>query len=191
MSEALLDSRETTKGQKPATSNAKSCSVFGSSQNIGGIITTGKFLNSLRAATRNQRVIFQLNQTPLVSPGYHVTEVKAVSYDTMDCGGVAGSWRETIIQLWNPGNEVAPDYMAVQKFLSIYDRVASHVAIFDDAELRFEYGEIGRPACIYHVQNLETKRESILVNLRAPIVTCKARERPQAERDMAKTTCCG
>jgi hypothetical protein len=26
-----------------------------------------------------------------------------ITYNTMDCGGVADKWEETAIQLWNPG----------------------------------------------------------------------------------------
>jgi hypothetical protein len=56
--------------------------------------------------------------------------------------------------------------------------------------MRFEYGDIGQPACSYRVQNIETEGESILVRLRAPVVTCKARDRKQAESDRAEASCC-
>jgi hypothetical protein len=161
------------------------------SQSTGRIMSTGRFLSTLRAAELDQRLIFQLNQSPLVAPGYHVTEVKAVSYDTMDCGGVADSWQETVIQLWNPGDEPTREYMTVRKFLAIYDRVARHVPISNEAELRFEYGDVGQPACIYRVQNIEMEGELIFVHLRAPVVTCKARDRKQVDSDVAKAKCCG
>ncbi|HXO98562.1 MAG TPA: DUF6428 family protein [Chthoniobacterales bacterium] len=161
------------------------------SQTTGRIVSTGRFLSTLRGAGLDQRLIFQLNQSPLVAPGYHVTEVKAVSYNTMDCGGVADSWQETVIQLWNPGDEPKREYMTVRKFLAIYDRVARHVPISNEAELRFEYGDIGQPACSYHVHNIEAGGELILVHLRAPVVTCKARDRKQADSDRAKANCCG
>jgi Family of unknown function (DUF6428) len=104
----------------------------------------------------------------------------------MDCGGVADRWQETVIQLWNPGDEPAPEYMTVRKFLAIYDRVAKHVPISNDAELRFEYGDVGQPAYNYHVQSVEMRGESILVGLRAPVVTCKARDRKNAARKIVE-----
>jgi hypothetical protein len=63
-------------------------------------MNTQEFITSLR----------QHNDTPLVfdygnarvPAGYHVTEVKAVSFQTMDCGGKSDAWSETIVQLWNP-----------------------------------------------------------------------------------------
>ena len=77
------------------------------------------FLDILRAAKPDQQLVFQLDKAPLVAAGYHVTEVKAVTYNTMDCGGVADKWKETVIQLWNPGDEPEREYMTVRKFLAI------------------------------------------------------------------------
>lgn len=34
-----------------------------------------------------------------VRPGYHVTEVKAGSFQTLDCGGNPDAWQETILQV--------------------------------------------------------------------------------------------
>jgi len=47
----------------------------------------------------------------------------------MDCGGVADKWEETVIQLWNPGDEPEREYLAVRKFLAIYERVAKHIPV--------------------------------------------------------------
>src|SRR3954467_15609189 len=33
-----------------------------------------------------------------IQPGYHVTEVKAGSFVTLDCGGNPDAWEETILQ---------------------------------------------------------------------------------------------
>src|ERR1700738_377854 len=153
-------------------------------------ISTRTFLDILRAGKPDQQIVFQLDEAPLVAAGYHVTEVKAVTYNTMDCGGVADKWKETVIQLWNPGDEPEREYMTVRKFLAIYERVAKHIPVFHDAELRFEYGDRRRPAASYHVEHLESRAALILVHLRAPVVTCKARDRKKASI-AAETSCCG
>jgi hypothetical protein len=108
--------------------------------------TTRAFLDILRAARPDQQLVFQLGEAPLVAAGYRVTELKAVTYNTMDCGGVADKWEETVIQLWNPGDGPEREYMTVRKFLAIYERVAKHIPVSCDAELRFEYGDKRRPA---------------------------------------------
>jgi hypothetical protein len=52
-------------------------------------ITIKEFLNTLRGVKSDQKIVFQLHKERLVAVGYHVTEVKAVNYSAMDCGGVA------------------------------------------------------------------------------------------------------
>ena len=153
-------------------------------------ITIKEFLDTLRTLESDQTIVFQLHKERLVAAGYHVTEVKAVSYRTMDCGGVADSWDETLIQLWNPKDEPERSDMKVGKFLAIYDRVAEHVPVSDDSELRFEYGNDHRPAVAYHVERLESRGALILVELSAPAVTCKARDRQNAAAPTDQARCC-
>jgi hypothetical protein len=153
--------------------------------------TTRVFLDILHAARPDQQLVFQLNEAPLVAAGYHVTELKAVTYNTMDCGGVADAWEETVIQLWNPGDEPEREYMTVRKFLAIYERVSKHIAVSSDAELRFEYGDTSRPAASYHVERLEPQGTMILIHLRAPQVTCKERDRKMSSEATVELTCCG
>lgn len=89
--------------------------------------TTGALITALR--TLPQRPLqFHLHGTLLVPAGYHVTEVKAVTIEAMDCGGHANAWRETVIQLMD-GNaeEASAGFMTNRKFLAIYDRVTRHI----------------------------------------------------------------
>jgi hypothetical protein len=120
-----------------------------------------------------------------IKPGYHVTEVMAASYSSMDCGGQANSWQETIIQLMGPMVTDRPEYMTVKKFLSIYRRVAATVPIDSAAALRFEYGDARLPAMHYHIAQVEAQDERVTVYLEAPGVTCKA-----SDRKIAATVCC-
>ena len=119
MNQTLADIQALVEEPYPATAEGQDCS--------SNTTITRAFLDILRAAKPDQQLVFQLDEAPLVAAGYHVTEVKAVTYNTMDCGGVADKWEETIIQLWNPGDEPEREYMTVRKFLAIYDRVAKHI----------------------------------------------------------------
>lgn len=121
-----------------------------------------------------------------IQPGYHVTEVMAASYSSMDCGGQANSWQETIIQLMGPMVTDRPEYMTVRKFLGIYSRVAAAVPIADAAALRFEYGDARLPAMHYHIARIDAQSEQVTVFLEAPGVTCKA-----SDRKIAAAACCG
>jgi hypothetical protein len=120
-----------------------------------------------------------------IQPGYHVTEIMAASYSSMDCGGQANHWQETIIQLMGPTVQDKPDYMTVNKFLSIYRRVAASVPVNREATVRFEYGDARLPAIHYHVGEVASQDGRVTVHLQVPGVTCKA-----SDRKIAAVACC-
>jgi hypothetical protein len=185
MNQAILDIADQVGEPLAATAEGQDCC------SASRTTSTRAFLDRLRAARPDQQLVFQLDRALLVEAGYHVTEIKAVTYSTMDCGGVADQWKETVIQLWNPGDESERDYMTATKFLAIYDRVAEHIPVSDNAEVRFEYGDMRRAAVSYHVERLESREALILVHLQAPAVTCKARDRKKASTTAVQTSCCG
>lgn len=125
----------------------------------------------------DQRLVFEYADGQRIAPGYHVTEVMNVTYESMDCGGQANFWRETVVQLMGPGPTDPPEFMTVQKFLGIYSRVAASVPVRGEAEILFEYGNAARPAVHYHVGQLTLEGEHLVVRLVPPGVTCKARDR--------------
>lgn len=68
-----------------------------------------------------------------IQPGYHVTEVKAGSFVTLDCGGNPDAWRETILQVEDLGPEGEHGFMMVGKFRGILGKVADRVTLDPDA----------------------------------------------------------
>lgn len=135
-----------------------------------------------------------------VPGGYHVTEIKAAAVHAMDCGGAAGRWDETVLQILPPaaaGDDEPP--MTVATFLAIVARVAAAVPLADGAHVRVEYGAIGQPAVAYLVDAVEVGAQGVEVRLAPPTVACKGadptvedvpvlRERPAAADPAA---CCG
>ena len=81
---------------------------------------TNEFVSELRRAPNNQLIFADLDGHT-VRRGYHLTELKAVSFRTVDCGGQTNQWEETIAQLWVPPDP-DPNYMTAAKFLKIFDR---------------------------------------------------------------------
>ncbi len=125
----------------------------------------------------DQPMIFSLGDGREVPVGYHVTEFKAVSYHTVDCGGLEHRFEETVIELWRTALELNRDYMSAGKFLSIYQKVSPKVQFQPDAPLIFLYGAQGQPAARYAVQKLETRENNLIVHLEPDGVRCKAAER--------------
>lgn len=149
--------------------------------------STQAFLEQV-AAHPDAPLIFNLESSPLIGAGYHVTEVKAVLIEAMDCGGQADTWRETIVQLSDgSSDEAARGFMTVQKFLSIYGKAAAAVPVRGTSELRFEYGNAERPAIQYFIAGVKLESAGLTVNLSSPKVTCKANDR--ADTDASSCGC--
>src|SRR6266496_5400572 len=84
-------------------------------------MTTKEFISALCAAPDDELMFVDL-EGHAVHNGYHLTELKAASLETVDCGGKTNRWQETIVQLWVP--EIpADDYMTATKFLKICEKV--------------------------------------------------------------------
>src|SRR5882757_6476119 len=83
---------------------------------------TSDFISELRRAPSNQLIFVDLDGHS-VHRGYHLTELKAISLRTVDCGGQTNQWQETIAQLWVPSDPDRDD-MTAGKFLKIVDKVS-------------------------------------------------------------------
>jgi Family of unknown function (DUF6428) len=148
-------------------------------------MTTHDFISRLRETPRKQ-LVFTNSDGATIHTGYHLTELKAASFDTVDCGAHKNQWNETIVQLWVPEEEENGELMTAAKFLSIYDKVARLISLDPTADIRFEYGDENFSPSNYHVENISEKRTELRVQLRLPQATCKARDRREAGAG-----CCG
>src|SRR5437870_10570461 len=123
---------------------------------------TREFIEQLRGA-RCKQVLFVDENDTTIHGGYYLTELKAATFDTVDCGGQKNRLNETIVQLWVPENEESDEFMTGDKFLSIYDRVGGMIALDPEAEIRFEYGDENLPPSNYHVVNVTKDAHRIAV----------------------------
>ena len=137
------------------------------------------FISRLREAPA-KRLVFTNSDGATIHGGYHLTELKAASFDTVDCGAQKNQWNETIVQLWVPEEHENGEFMTAAKFLSIYDKVARLISLDVTAEIRFEYGDENFPPSDYHVEKISESEAELRVQLRLPQATCKARDRREA-----------
>ena len=140
---------------------------------------TQDFISRLRKAPAKALVFINSNGAT-IHGGYHLTELKAASFDTVDCGAQKNQWNETIAQLWVPEEEENGKPMTAAKFLSIYDKVARLISLDVTAEIRFEYGDENFPPSDYHVEKISENEAELRVQLRLPQTTCKARDRRES-----------
>ena len=142
-------------------------------------MTTHDFISRLREAPAKQ-LVFTNSNGATIHGSYHLTELKAASFDTVDCGAQKNQWNETIVQLWVPEEEENGERMTAAKFLSIYDKVARLIPLDPTAEIRFEYGDENFPPSNYHVEMISENEAELRVQLRLPQTTCKARDRRES-----------
>jgi hypothetical protein len=136
---------------------------------------TNEFIAELRAAPENRLLFVNRDGNP-IHAGYHLTELKAASLQTVDCGGQRNHWQETIVQFWVPP-EADDDYMTAAKFLQIFDKVRGMIPLDLTAEIRVEYADENFFPSTYHAESISRNREMTRVLLEPPEATCKARDR--------------
>jgi hypothetical protein len=154
-----------------------------------GDASFGAVLDAL--ALHNSRRLVISYDGRLVRPGYHVTEVKAGSFVTLDCGGNPDAWQETILQVEDlPASAEQPDHMEVGRFLAILEKVASRVSLQRESRLTFEVGPPGRPMQVFDVEAIRIEATCAVIELGPRPAICKPRHRAEQEAAKAASSCC-
>ena len=156
------------------------------------MLPTAPFLAQLRRHA-DLPLVFRLGsaRTPALAPGYHLTEVKRVAYETMDCGAMTHRWSETQFELWVPplvGALPGRAAMPAGKFLQIVDRVQDTLPLDGAAVARVHAALGGHPAALYEIAAVTPFDGQLVVELTPDRTRCKA-----AERRVGAVTggCCG
>jgi hypothetical protein len=136
---------------------------------------TYAFIKVLRNSA-DKELIFANADGQSIHAGYHLTEMKAASFETVDCGGKTNRWNETVLQLWVP-EEAEDTYMKSDKFLRIYDKGRRLVSVDEEAEIRIEYGDENFFPTAYYIRESRGDNVAIRFFLEPPRSTCKARDR--------------
>lgn len=112
-----------------------------------------------------------------VQAGYHVTEVKAGSFVTLDCGNNPDAWQETILQVEDIPASEGKTYMQVGKFRSILAAVDRKVRLNADARLSFEVSRPDEAMRVYDVAAVDIEEDRAVVRLGERPAICKPRHR--------------
>ena len=79
-------------------------------------MNTGEFLDLLNQ-NEGKELVFEYKQNEFVPAAYHITEIKSKHINSVDCGGIAHSYDETVVQLWISGEEEKSRAMEAEKAL--------------------------------------------------------------------------
>lgn len=137
---------------------------------------TSEFLNLLQDQ-KEKSLVFEYQPGQIVPANYHITEVKNITIDSVDCGAGTDSWNETIIQLWESPSEVGKtEFMTAFKALAILNKVDKMRAMDRDAELKFEYSNNQFHTAQLFVDDYIWNNEKLVIKLSIKKTDCKARE---------------
>ncbi|NND88130.1 MAG: hypothetical protein HKM28_02660 [Flavobacteriaceae bacterium] len=126
---------------------------------------------------KDTSLLFEYAPNQLVGTNYHITEVKHVSIDSVDCGSQTDAWNETIIQLWeSPADLGAEDYMSTFKALGILNKVGKMKAYDTESEVKFEYSNALFHTSQLHVNDYSLRGKNLIVHLGVRATDCKAKE---------------
>lgn len=152
---------------------------------------TSEFLNLLKEH-QEKSLVFEYSPQNLVGANYHITEIKNVTYDTVDCGARTDFWKETIVQLWESPKEIEKrDYLTIGKAFSIFEKVNKIKPMDLDSEIKFEYGNEKFHTAQLFVNDFEISNSNLIVKLATQKTACKANEicGVQAEMNVQENAC--
>ncbi len=151
-------------------------------------------LLSLLKDHQGRSLLFEYQPNAFVKANYHITEVKHLKIDSVDCGSGTDAWNETIIQLWESPKEIGKtEFMSVYKALSILNKVGKMKPYDLAAEVKFEYSNDTFHTAQLFVNDFEIKENNLIIKLAIEKTDCKAKEVcgvPEENEVMAEEPCC-
>ncbi len=137
---------------------------------------TKKFI-SLLENNLGKELLFEYANDKFVGANYHLTEVKNVFFDAVDCGGRSDSWKETQVQLWESPKEIGKiNFMTVDKILSILKKVDGIKAFEMETPIKIEYGNADFHTSVMDIDDVITLSEKLIVKLFSQATLCKAND---------------
>lgn len=125
---------------------------------------------------QDKSLLFEYTSNSFVGANYHITEVKHVTIDSVDCGAHSDAWNETIIQLWESPSEIGKTkYMSVLKALGILNKVGTIKSYDLSSEVKFEYSNPTFHTAQLFVNDFEIRDNNLIVKLAVEKTDCKAK----------------
>lgn len=137
---------------------------------------TNEFLSLLKENT-DKSLLFEYKKGHFVGANYHITEIKNITIDSVDCGAGTDFWKETIIQLWeSPDEHEREEYLSTHKALSILNKVDHIKPMEQDVEVKFEYSNPEFHTAQLFVNDFTIDQNKLIMKLAIEKTDCKARE---------------
>ena len=137
---------------------------------------THEFLNLLEQH-KNRTLLFEYAPNAFVGNNYHITEVKHIQVDSVDCGAQTDAWSETIVQLWESPKDIGKEQaMRVLKALGILKKVGRIKPFNLEAELKIEYSNDRFHTAQLFVNDYALQSNNLILKLAVQKTDCKAKD---------------
>ena len=137
---------------------------------------TQEFISLLKA-NQDKSLLFEYTPGQLVGANYHITEVKHLHIEAVDCGANTDSWNETVIQLWESPSEIGKtQYMSAYKATGILNKVGGMKPYDLNSEVKIEYGNPLFHTAHLFIDDFEIHGSNLLIKLAVTKTDCKAKE---------------
>ncbi|MFD2533207.1 DUF6428 family protein [Gracilimonas halophila] len=148
-------------------------------------MNTQTFINTL-VSNNSKELSFILPDDTRLSGDLHITEVQNHKVDSVDCGGNAHQYDETVVQLSinESSNNIAE--WRTEKALKIFEIVGKKIEYKDDAELFIEFGDSSHPTIRYSVGRIVETSQDVTVMLTVKPTVCK----PSLDTTGELAACC-
>lgn len=148
-------------------------------------MNTSTFINTLISNT-GKELQFTLPDQTILSGDLHITEIQDHKVNSVDCGGNAHSYDETVVQLWINECSGKTAEWTTDKAIKIIDLVGKNIAYKKDAELFIEFGDSAHPTIKYSVKDIESGSERVQISLMVKPTVCK----PSLTKTETAGACC-
>lgn len=124
-----------------------------------------------------------------IGKGYHITELKAATVQSIDCGGNLSTFPEVTVQLLD-GNYGT--HMTAQKFARILEHSIQQIPSLQDAAPKVEYAPKNQGLGIYEMGTPTLENGRVLVSLSHSGAVCKPAVNGPCSSDACKpqVRCC-
>lgn len=149
---------------------------------------TQAFLELL-ANNPQKELVFEYEANQFI-PAYHITEIKNVHFESVDCGGNAHEEFQTITQLWiSPKDFLLKKCMTAEKALKIFNIVDGVKPMKRETEIFFEYGYQDLRTSVYSVEAIEETDNQLIIKMFVPKTACKPSQQV-IEKGKEALNCC-
>ena len=154
-------------------------------------MSTNELMNLLNEHPEKS-LLFEYDKNTFVGANYHITEVKNITVDSVDCGSGTDYWKETVIQLWESPSEIGKrEFMTVSKALAILNKVHRIKPMVLDAEVKFEYSNPAFHTAQLFVTDHTFNGDQLVLKLSVKQTDCKAKElcAPESQKEEVEAGC--